>query len=730
MTQPLYAPVYFVGDGSTASYPFPFYVSSASNLRVIQVNTLGIETPLTFGIDFAVVFADGSQGSGSVVLTGGNLTAGFRLAIFNIEELNQDTDIKNQGPYFAIDVEKAFDKLTRIAQQQQIDLLKSMRLPDGLSESDFDTQLPSNLAQSPGSALIVNPQGTGWILGIPSGSSLEGVTDSSTIDLSLASNILTASIIAESIVNGLIAPGAAIARNKLATGSNNRLVQNNGSGVMTDAAAITPERLLISDANGIPVHSDVTAAEAAYLDGVTSLIQDQLDSKLPLAGGTLTNYLTLHADPTNPLHAVTKQYADSIGSGRKPKTAVRVVVTTNGTFATAFDDGSSAGGVTLATNDRIAIVGQTAAEENGIFDVQASGAPIRATDADTWDKLIGAAFLVLEGTAAGTGWICTITAGGTLDTDPVTFVNEFLGPNVTAGNGLQKTLNEVSVKHDGSTLSSSASGLKVAAGGITNTELFGGILMEKLEALTPNRAIITGSTGELEESDVTNVELSYLDGVTSAIQAQLDARIAASLLTTNGDIIQRVAGVPARLGIGANGKVLTVAGGLASWEDSQAAGQNISETYFRGSTSAGSESITMNAWTPFTLADPAVTGGTGMTRSGNNAIPAFTGKYEVRLVICRMNSNGQSPEIAFRIRNMTTGVTVEQFKPNFPSGVFESGKPVIVFGEFPVTNVSHQFQFQYIAVAGGGSPSGSFVNSSISGEVPPRWEIYVRRISS
>jgi hypothetical protein len=37
---------------------------------------------------------------------------------------------------------------------------------------------------------------------------------------------------------------------------------------------------LISDSNGIPVHSSVTATELGYVSGVTSAIQTQLNAKL------------------------------------------------------------------------------------------------------------------------------------------------------------------------------------------------------------------------------------------------------------------------------------------------------------------------------------------------------------------------------------------------------------------------------------------------------------------
>ena len=46
-------------------------------------------------------------------------------------------------------------------------------------------------------------------------------------------------------------------------------------------------------------------------------------------------------------------------------------------------------------------------------------------------------------------------------------------------------------------------------------------------ALTPNMAVISGADGGLEASAVTATELGYLDGVTSAIQAQLDGKVTA-----------------------------------------------------------------------------------------------------------------------------------------------------------------------------------------------------------
>ncbi len=82
------------------------------------------------------------------------------------------------------------------------------------------------------------------------------------------------------ITNAKVATAAAIARSKLASGSANRVVVNDASGVMTDATAITANRALASDANGIPAHTAVTDTELGYLSGVTSAIQTQLNAKL------------------------------------------------------------------------------------------------------------------------------------------------------------------------------------------------------------------------------------------------------------------------------------------------------------------------------------------------------------------------------------------------------------------------------------------------------------------
>ena len=197
--------------------------------------------------------------------------------------------------------------------------------------------------------------------------------------------------------------------------------------------------------------------------------------------------------------AATKTYVDNVAEGMKPKEAVRVATTVAGTLASSFADGSSVDGVTLSTGDRILIKDQAAAEENGIYIVAASGAPSRASDFDELtpiDEINRASVSVQEGTN-NAGKIFTQTGTvATLDTDAINFVTfnsvgtlvggdgiQISGANVSVdhdGEGLTFVTSQLALELDGASLSKSASGLRVAAGGVTNDMLAGSIADGKL----------------------------------------------------------------------------------------------------------------------------------------------------------------------------------------------------------------------------------------------------------
>jgi len=95
---------------------------------------------------------------------------------------------------------------------------------------------------------------------------------------------------------------------------------------------------------------------------------------------------------------------------------------------------------------------------------------------------------------------------------------------------------------------------------------------------------------------VTSTELGYVDGVTSAIQTQLDAKTAKDTLTTTGDIYYAsAANTPARLGIGTASQLLAVNSGATApeWVAAPSSGGMtlISETTASGLTSLSLSSI-------------------------------------------------------------------------------------------------------------------------------------------
>jgi hypothetical protein len=133
-------------------------------------------------------------------------------------------------------------------------------------------------------------------------------------------------------------------------------------------------------------------------------------------------FFDLAGDATTALQPVTYQQLQSTAAN-SAKPNARVATTTSGTLASDFENGDTVDGVTLATNDRILIKNQASGEENGIYVVNASGAPTRATGLDSDSEAdAGANLYIDEGTTnAGTGWRLVTQSPITLDTTPLQF---------------------------------------------------------------------------------------------------------------------------------------------------------------------------------------------------------------------------------------------------------------------------------------------------------------------
>lgn len=100
------------------------------------------------------------------------------------------------------------------------------------------------------------------------------------------------------------------------------------------------------------------------------------------------------------------------GEGINLRTKVRAATNTAVTLATGFENGDAIDGVTLVTGDRILIKNQASGIENGVYVVQASGAPIRDEDLLPNDNANLFFVWVEEGTDnKATAWVCNNTLG-------------------------------------------------------------------------------------------------------------------------------------------------------------------------------------------------------------------------------------------------------------------------------------------------------------------------------
>lgn len=144
---------------------------------------------------------------------------------------------------------------------------------------------------------------------------------------------------------------------------------------------------------------DITGTLSAQTD-----LQNQLDLKEDLSNKA-TDFNTLNNTLYPSVQAVENRILAAT-AGLKWKNAVRVATTGAGTLATSFENGDTVDGVVLATGNRILIKDQADQTTNGIYTVNASGAPTRSTDADAAAELESAAVSVQEGTSnANTTWL-------------------------------------------------------------------------------------------------------------------------------------------------------------------------------------------------------------------------------------------------------------------------------------------------------------------------------------
>lgn len=151
--------------------------------------------------------------------------------------------------------------------------------------------------------------------------------------------------------------------------------------------------------------------------------------------------ITSVASPTLNTDAANKQYVDNVAMGLNWKQAARAASTGNVNLASP---GATMDGVTLANGDRVLLLNQSDATQNGVYDFHGATTPLtRSSDSDTSAEMApGSALSVAEGTVNGDKTFILVTDGPiTLGTTPLTFslMNGGQGQIYTAGNGIDVT---------------------------------------------------------------------------------------------------------------------------------------------------------------------------------------------------------------------------------------------------------------------------------------------------
>ena len=249
---------------------------------------------------------------------------------------------------------------------------------------------------------------------------------------------------------------------------------------------------------------DLTTAGKALLDDADATTQrttlglgtiaTQNANNVALTGGTITGL----GDPSSSSEAATKNYVDNLVTGLRTRVIARVASTANVNISTGLENGDTLDGVTLVTGNRVLLKDQTTTSQNGLYIVVASGAASRDTEFDIISEIAGQLILVSEGsTHADDLFLCTTDASATLGSSAITYTQVF-----PSSGG---TVTSVAVADSGS------SEFTVTGSPITSSG-------------TISLAVNSIAATKIGTGTVDNTEFGYLNGVTSAIQTQIDSK--------------------------------------------------------------------------------------------------------------------------------------------------------------------------------------------------------------
>ena len=243
--------------------------------------------------------------------------------------------------------------------------------------------------------------------------------------------------------------------------------------------------------------SDLASASTARSNLGLGTMAVQNSATVSISGGSITGLST----PSNNSDVAIKSYVDDAVAGLRTRTIAEVATTANVNLSNGLEAGDTIDGVTLVAGDRVLVKDQSTATENGLYLAVSSGAASRDPEHDTIAELSGGMVVVNQGSTNDNKiFLCTTDSDGSLGSTNITYTQ------VTPSN--TGTVTSIGLTQSGSEFSISGSPV-TSAGNIT---------------LDVNRISATKIGGN---SNVSDTEYGFLDGVTSSIQTQIDAKAGA-----------------------------------------------------------------------------------------------------------------------------------------------------------------------------------------------------------
>lgn len=154
------------GNGVTTAFAYQFKIYDPHHLRVIRINADGSETVLAHEVDFTVTGVSDDAGGNAVLTVAPELAE--KIVLLRGVPFTQDTDLENQGAYYAETVEVRFDLLTMQIQQLKEQTDRSiladygqsgLKIANNLDEGDTLMMVGGLLGKGPNSGMIVNAAG-------------------------------------------------------------------------------------------------------------------------------------------------------------------------------------------------------------------------------------------------------------------------------------------------------------------------------------------------------------------------------------------------------------------------------------------------------------------------------------------------------------------------------------------------------------------------------------------